>query len=285
MLKKISTQLHSPYGYIYKCVFMYNYIVINGTEKSINGTFYIGNPKTKPDEACITISVFYPSSDLFVSESIASFILIKYYETCSENQHLPSGNGTVDMVITAMSFVKQMCSFVKEFKLNDSSVKKCSNGKNITLPYFYITQKYMTWYEGKFGATLQEPVYSIYRDKVSQVMNTILPEFHIFEMNHIKNTNTPKSVIDALKTVYKPGNTLKDFFNVLYSTYDVSMGCILLQPWIDTLMNNTGLHSYITMHDWYISVSKIPTYKFIPKNSYKINTYNSRQKRNPWNNI
>ena len=103
MIKKITTILNSPLGFKYKCVFIYNYKNINGVDTPINGTFYIGNPKTKIDEACVTISVFYPNNDSLVDSSIASLILVKYYESCSENKSLPSGDGTIDMLNTSMS--------------------------------------------------------------------------------------------------------------------------------------------------------------------------------------
>jgi hypothetical protein len=155
MIKKITTILNSPLGYKYKCVFIYNYIDI--LDNKINGTFYIGKalPKARPqgnpnrkaiklDEAYVTISVFFPSDNSLIDTSIASLILVKYYETCSETTALQQGEGTIDMINVSMSFVKRICPFIKEFKLNDASTKRCDNGTVISLPYFYITQKGMT---------------------------------------------------------------------------------------------------------------------------------------------
>jgi hypothetical protein len=282
MIKKITTVLTSPLNYKYKCVFIYNYII--NTNNKINGTFYIGNPKTSVDEACITISVFYPSTDSLMNSSIASLILVKYYETCSENKKLSQGEGTVDMINTSMSFVKQICPFIKEFKLNDASTKKCDNGSVISLPYFYITQKHKTWYEGRFKAYLHEPIYTNYKNDISKIMNTMLPSFEIFKINHI--LNTPESIINELKTIYNEGDTVDIFFQKLYSKYDRSMGCIILQPWIDKFMSNVGLQKYITSQEWFISSDTIPIYsfKYNNKNIYKINNFNSTRKRHPWNN-
>jgi hypothetical protein len=206
MIRKITTILNSPLGYKYKSVFIYNYI--DTPDNIISGTFYIGDPKTKPEEACVTISVFYPSKDnKFIDSSVAFLILIKYYKSCAENKDLIQGEGTVDMINTSLSFVKRICSFVKEFKLNDASTKKCDNGSIISLPYFYITQKGMTWYEGRFKAYLKEPYYTSYKNDIMRIMNTPLPSFEVFSTLYIKNTNS--NIIKELKSVYNEGDIFK----------------------------------------------------------------------------
>ena len=264
MIKKIITILNSPLGYKYKCLFIYNYI--DSLDNKINGTFYIGKalPKASPqgnpiklDEACVIISVFFPSDNSLIDTSIASLILIKYYETCSEIIALKD---TVDIINVSMSFVKRICPFIKEFKLNDASTKRCDNsmplgkplGKVISLPYFYITQKGMTWYEWHFKAYLKEPYYNDYKNTLYRIMNTSLPTFTEFVMLYIQNT--PNKIINELKSVYNNGDTLKTFFNKLYNKYDKSMGCIILQPWIDNFMSIVGLQKYVAMSDWYINV-------------------------------
>jgi hypothetical protein len=77
------------------------------------------------------------------------------------------------------------------------------------------------------------------------------------------------------------------FLNKLYEKYTPTMGCIILQPWIDNFMSIVGLQKYVSMTDWYISSDTIPTYTFTKNNSniYKINNLNNTRKRKPWNNI
>jgi hypothetical protein len=277
MIKKFTIILNSPLGYKYKCVFIYNYI--DTVTNKINGTFYIGNPKTKPEDACITISVFFPSNNTLINSSIASLILVKYYESCSENKDLQQGEGTVDMINTSMSFVKNLCPFVKEFKLNDASTKRCENGSIISLPYFYITQKEITWYEGRFKAYLKEPEYSAYKTIVKKLMTSKLPQFEVFKALYIKDT--PDTIINELKSVYSEGDTFKIFFQKLYQKYDKAMGCIILQPWIDNLMSIIGLQKYVAMMNWYISVDTIPDYVFKKnnKNTYKVNNFNNNTRK------
>lgn len=284
MNRRITTYLNSPLGYKYKCVLIYNYVDIPNNK--LNGTFYIGNPKTKAEEACVTISVIFPGNiDVRLADpSIASLILVKYYETCSENKELPHGEGTVDMINTSMSFVKQICPFIKEFKLNDASTKKCDNGTIISLPLFYLTQYEMTWYERRFKAYLKEPNYTNYKNTVATSMSAILPSFDKFSRIFIKNT--PDVITNELKSVYTEGDIIKEFFRKLYDKYDKSMGCILLQPWIDNYMAEVGLQTYVSLNiGWYISVDTIPTYVFKKgnNNTYKINNINNTRKKRPWN--
>ena len=115
-------------------------------------------------------------------------------------------------------------------------------------------------------------------------MNTSLPIFTEFVMLYIKNI--PNEIINELKSVYNEGDTLSTFFNKLYNKYDKSMGCIILQPWIDNFMSIVGLQKYVAMSDWYIASSTIPDYTFLRNktNIYKINNFNNTRKRYPWTN-
>ena len=281
MHKKVTTILNSPLGYKYKCAIIYNFI----DDKPFTTSFYIGNPKTTPDEACITISVYYSHPEnRFANPSTASLILVKYYEACAENRGLKQGEGTIDMLNTSMSFVKRICPHIKEFKLNDASTKRCDNGSVISLPYFYITQKGQTWYEARFNAYLEEPWYTAYKDAINKIMESKLPSFDAFKVLYIKNA--ADVVINELKSIYNEGDKIKTFFNKLYEKYDKSMSCILLQPWIDNFMMIVGLQNYVAYSAWHISVDTVPIYKFTKNNGniYRINSYNNTRKRKPWNN-
>lgn len=281
MIKKITSILHSPLQYTYKCAFIYKYI--DNINNKTSGTFYIGNPKTKVDEACVTISVFFPNKDTLVDSSIASLILVKYYESCSERNPLQRGNGTIDMLHTAMSFVIQICPFIKDFKFNDASTTKCDNGSTITLPYYNITKRQMTWYEEKFNAYLKNPLGNEYKKDMTRTMTALLPSFSVFVQNHTNTTS--KVIINELHSVYIEGDTVQTFFNKIYDKYGKNMGCIMIQPWIDTFMKNVGLHKYISNADWYISASSIERYpfKYNQTNIYKVNNYNNTRKRYAWN--
>ena len=51
-------------------------------------------------------------------------------------------------------------------------------------------------------------------------MNSSLPSFEIFKINHISNTS--ESIINELKTIYEEGDKVEVFFKKLYNKYDKS---------------------------------------------------------------
>lgn len=264
--------LETPSGYIFKSV----YFIHSTMDKiPITGTLYIGNPKTgNLNEACVTISVSYPEClrafDLSdgspppIDISVASLILTKYYESYTEGSKFPKGQGTREMIVSALSLIKQLCSFVKEFDLNDASSKECDNGTPISLPYFYITQKWKTWYEGVFNAYLKPAsLYTKYHQALDVLKQTRLGDFHVFSANYLFG-QTPQ-VKEVIRTVYEDSHTVGEFFAELYSSQSVNMTCILIQPWIDKFMRDMRMDMYIVHQKWYIHVEEIPKYTFYNK--------------------
>lgn len=275
--QKVTAILNSPLGYKYKLACIYKYKEDNTNKKVESSTFYIGRTL---DEVCITIAVTHIKR-MFSDPTIASLILVKYYETCSENKGLKRGEGTVDMMNTAMSFVKQVCPFIRAFKLNDSSAKTCDNGATISLPTFYITQKGKTWYEEQFGAHLLEPLHTLYRTCIYEVMNMQIDSIDSFMEEYIYGSSTSNISLDMIRSLYKPNMTVGDFFKALYETHTKSVACELLQPWIDIFMEKMGLLHYIN-NRWYIPADRIAPYPF--PNTNKSLSIRRTRKRDPWNN-
>ena len=274
--QKVTAILNSPLGYKYKLACIYKYKEDNTNKKVESSTFYIGRTL---DEVCITIAVTHIKR-MFSDPTIASLILVKYYETCSENKGVKRGEGTVDMMNTAMSFVKHICPFIQSFELNDSSAKTYNNGASISLPTFYITQG-KTWYEEQFGAHLIEPFHTTYRTCIHEVMNKHIYDIEVFISEFMTNSDITIYKLDQLRSIYKPKITVGDFFKALYETHTKSVACELLQPWIDTFMEKMGLLHYIN-NRWYISADRIAPYPF--PNTNKSLSIRRTRKRDPWNN-
>lgn len=243
-----------------------------GTKRNIMGTLYVGNPKTGDlNEACATIRVNYPDSirefeekyqrKSLIDASVGSLILTKHYSKCAENRNLLKGEGTTEMILSAMSFIKQTCKFVKEFDLNDASSKECDNKSPITLPYFYITNKGKTWYESKFGAYLKpKSLMDAYDEAIKDMKSTPLEDYDIFEARYLSRTSN--EIKEAIKEAYEGGKTVGGFFRRLYEIQSVNTVCMLLQGWIDEYMNQMRIEPYVLRHKWYISAESIPIYKF-----------------------
>ena len=298
--------LTSPSGYIFHSRYVIKMVQsANGIMIPITGSLYVGKPKiNNMNEACTTITVNYPQSiNEFekkyerpspINPTVASLILTKHYSTCATKKHpdgssdsssLIRGEGTKEMILAALSLVKQLCPFIKEFDLTDASSKECVNKAPITLPYFYITNKWQTWYEASFKAYLK-PVSLMkeYRNRIEELQSYPLEHFSIFKARYLESTS--KDVSDTLQVSYEQSNTIITLFKKLYHSQSISMVCMLLQPWIDRFMRDMKFEPYITRHKWYISVDNIPNYKYRNVNSimkvYRVKNNMTKKRRNVW---
>lgn len=280
--------LESPSGYQFASLYHIRSVhdPVTGKRRDITGTVYVGNPKTKnAQEACVTVTIQYPDSirefeekyerKSLIDPTVASLILTKHYTTCAENQKLPSGEGTTEMIFSTLSLVKQLCSFIQRVDLNDASTRTCDNGTVITLPYFYLTNHHKTWYESKFNAGLKTPaLQQEYETRKTEWLTAGLEPFEAFQVRYL--SKTPRVIQTALAESYRESVTTDEFFKRLYDKHRVSMTCILLHDWIDEYMRVMGLEPFVKYHKWYICVENIPTYPF----RNKANTLRVTRKKN-----
>jgi len=301
--------LTSPSGYTFHSRFVTKWVKSDkGIMIPITGALYVGKPKVDDmNEACTTITVNYPHSiEEFekkygrpspIDPTVASLILTKHYTTCAtkkrpngslDSSSLIKGEGTKEMIVAALSLVKQLCPFIKEFDLNDASSKECDNKAPITLPYFYITNKWQTWYEASFKAYLKPAsLMQEYRNKITELQSYPLEQFAIFKARYLGSIS--KEVQHALQVSYERSDTILAFFKDLYRSQSISMVCMLLQPWIDGFMREMKFEPYITRHKWHISVDKIPNYKYRNVNNtakvYRIKNNGTKKRRNVWGSL
>lgn len=280
-------EVQSPSGYIFQSLYSVKYVnQPDNTRRNITGTLYVGNPKTSnPLEACTTITVQYPESiqdfeekyqrPSIIDPTVASLILTKYYPTCTENKPLQGGEGTIEMILTAMSLIKQLCPFVKEFALNDASSKQCDNQSMISLPYFYLTQHHKTWYEAKFQARLKpDSEMVMYQKTLKYFLESPLEPFNIFSSRYLSHVNPV--IQEAIRQAYEQAETVDVFFKRLYVVHGTKMVCMLLQGWIDDYMRQMKIEDYVKNHKWFIPSEAIPNYKFRNER----HTHRKTQKRN-----
>lgn len=298
--------LTSPSGYTFHSRYVIKMVKSAiDTMIPITASLYVGKPKVNNmNEACTTITVNYPQSiEEFekkygrpspIDPTIASLILTKHYTTCATKKYpdgsldsssLIKGEGTKEMILAALSLVKQLCPFIKEFDLNDASSKECINKAPITLPYFYITNKWQTWYEASFKAYLKPAsLMQEYRDSITELQSYPLEQFAIFKARYLGSIS--KEIQDTLQASYERSNTILAFFKDLYRSQSISMVCMLLQPWINGFMREMKFEPYITRHKWYISVNNIPNYKYRNVNNtvkvYRLKNNMTKRRRNVW---
>lgn len=267
-----SFELSTPSGYVFRSLYIVKYIERqNGSRRNITGALYVGHPKTRdPMEACVTINVQYPESvqefeekyqrPSLIDPTIAFLVLTKYSPSCSENKPLLGGEGTIEMITSAMSLVKQLCPFVKEIALNDASSKTCDNGSPVSLPYFYLTHHHKTWYEAKFQARLKPELMEAYQARFHDLLESPLEPYDVFHARFL--SRIPPALQDAIRQSYERAETVDGFFKNLYTQHGTKMVCMLLQGWIDGYMQLMKMEEYVKHHKWYISVESIPVYRF-----------------------
>jgi hypothetical protein len=280
-------ELTSPSGYNFRSLYIVKYIERqDGSRRNISGSLYVGHPKTRnPMEACTTITVQYPESVLdfeekyqrpsLIDPTIASLVLTKYSPACAENRQLQGGEGTIEMILMSMSLVKQLCTFIKEFDLNDASSKQCDNGAFISLPYFYVTNHHKTWYEAKFNARLKpEHLMESYHQTLQSLLASPLEPFNVFQTRFLSRVNPV--IKDAIRQSYERADTVDSFFKQLYKQHGTKMVCMLLEGWIDEYMRLMRMEPFVKHHKWYISADSVPVQRF--RNEKRI--HRSTRKRN-----
>lgn len=289
--------IESPSGYTFRSLFIVKYIERDdGARRNITASLYVGNPKMgNPMEACTTLTVQYPDSVKEFEEkyqrpsnidpTIASLVLTKYAPGCSENRALMGGEGTIEMILSAMSLLKQLCPFIKDFDLNDASSKECEKGVTISLPYFYLTNHHQTWYEAKFQARLKpEGLMETYRKTFQDLLQSPLESFDVFQARFLSRV-IPR-VQDAIRASYEGSDTVDTFFKRLYEQNGTKMACLLLHGWIEEYMRLMKIEPFVKHHKWFISSDVIPDYRFRnEKKSHRVTRKkdNGVRRRTLWN--
>jgi hypothetical protein len=289
--------LPSPSGWVFSSSYVVKYIILSdGSRRNITAALYVGDPKSgNPLDACTTITIQYPDSvkefeekygrPSIIDPSIASLVLTKYSPACAINRPLRGGEGTIEMILSAMSLVKQICPFVKAFDLNDASSKQCDNKSSISLPYFYLTNHRKTWYEAKFGARLPPDTMETYRKTVEDVWSSPLESFEVFRTRFLSRVASPLQ--EAIRQAYEGSEDTQTFFKRLYDLHGTNMVCMLLQGWIDDYMRLVKIEPFVKHHKWYISVDRVPTIPFkVSKNVHRVTRKknNGARRKSLWNN-
>jgi hypothetical protein len=272
----------SPSGYHFKVRFtIYS---TSKDNKKIDGVFYLGNPKTKKEDACVTITIHFPESVIafrqkhnrepIFDSSIATLVLTKYNQLCSENKTLPQKEGTIEMINGGLTLVKRICPFVKSVNLKDMSSRACDDGSSISLPLFYITIHRQTWYEKQFHARLRPTaMYDAYKTAIQNFFSTPLEPFNIFMIHFLRECND--SILSNIQTAYNTSKTMDEFFKTLYKNNGIPMGCILLNKWIAHLMSVAKISPYMD-HEWFIDIEDVPLWKL--NNTAKLMTISKKER-------
>ncbi len=124
------------------------------------------------DDACVVIVLAAPNHPderwrAYIAPKlhVATLERVQFDETCSLNQAMQRGRGTVHMVLAAVRFVVQAFPWITHFQLTDNSTVECIGGDEdaadhagppyvVSLTALSLCTTGMTWYERAFRAKL-----------------------------------------------------------------------------------------------------------------------------------
>ena len=137
-------------------------------------------------KGCVNITVEVPreiNDERFKfledSKYIAFISEIGYNRKCNIHNNLPKGQGTNDMVNTAMTFICERYPWIKSFTLNDNSYFYCKeNKKVIDLTHISILTNGKTYYEKYYNA---------------RIFTEITNKFYLEKINELKDINKKMS--------------------------------------------------------------------------------------------
>ena len=169
---------------------------------------------------CVVISVYFdgthPNIDTFA-----------YDPKCDVHATLQRGKGSVDLLQSAMLFVKRLYKH-STFELIDQSHVTCAKGYQIPLVHLHIVKYFKTWYEDKLGAIpVQLPTYQTDMRNLRSYMKTY-PSFDDFA-NKCGMSPVQKS---GLAELYNQCKTVQEFIKKITSEYD----CYLCKGWVSKLV-------------------------------------------------
>lgn len=222
------------------------------------------------ERQCINISVY-------LDDNVPNINGISYDSGCSIGNDLHPGVGTVEMVKSALLFVKELYPEKKAFMFKDHSKIKCKNRVEVPLYFFYIAKHGKTWYEDKFGA---RPYTKEERGAIKELVD-FLKESPMISIEEFDNTYVKKSgcqlrnFSDHFREVYDTSSSYIEFLKHVIETND----CGVLMNWFQYFMYkhcafNFGEAFWIvkTKSSWgpitYEAIDKKPRFKTIHEGGF-----------------
>jgi hypothetical protein len=239
---------------------LYNrFYVIDTTKSGTTRNIYVGGKNIQ----CVYIYVTSATDallDTVAHDNMCQDVNMTLPE--DKRNYLPRGElGTVTMVLLAMNYVLKHYKHVTRFVLDDKSKRLCddSGSKIHNMLFHYCVAFYgMTWYENKFGATLEGTAKESY-DTYIKRLNSV----------EIKSSITnPFTDNRLLFSLFESSTKLNEFFKKLRDQYTdkndekhheelQSELCILCSTWLEQFVDYHIFEgrSREFLNRWYITLS------------------------------
>lgn len=225
--------------------------------------------KTKTDSGvfhCIDIS-------LTNGLDFAVLNKLEYNKTCNISETLNPGDGTRNMLYTALNVVAYFCPWVKYFEFNDASEKTCiENDKStgVSLLQYYIALYGKTWYQHVLNARFEDDIkHSKYIEALKKLDNKEFKmswnEFVKYSGIHTGNNgiHTINKNYGLLERYYSITETYKEYFKLLRCMLEKEELCMTLRPWISTFINKFIFNGHYDIFDkWIFYITDVPKVAF-----------------------
>jgi hypothetical protein len=198
------------------------------------------------DKSCITFSATCRKGD---NVEYTYLDRVEFNSSCSNDKILIKGEGTKDMLKTALWFVKTKFPQLKAITLMDDSHIECIMGKRqykLPLAHDYILKKNKTWYEHFFKAELPPSIMKTFTVSLQILDN---PCNSLFLMKEKGAT-----FLEEFKDIYEIAASPRDFMKRL-RTHLGDDYCIKVSPWLSRYFMILHIEMYKT--SWYISYDNI----------------------------
>lgn len=164
----------------------------------------------------------------------------RHNKLCAVNKDLANGSGTITMLKSAITFVKQQFPNIKHIQFRDLSTINCDHNVTLELYYYYLAKYGKTWYQKHFDAQLENREM---RKKLCNGINTLktplTEDYDTFYKTHIgpfiSNMKHFKKdfylFYEGFEKYYN--KNMRTFFKNLLSDID----CLILQYWFSTYLH------------------------------------------------
>jgi hypothetical protein len=208
--------------------------------KSKNNTFYAIVKDTTHEyrikfggsRDCVNISVYK-------DDTIPNINGISYDKRCNKDETLIPGEGTIDMVKTAVTFARTLFpENSKDFMFKDTSAITCNKKIKIPLHYYYLTKHGKTWYQTKFHAVPE--FISHLKDLENALIILNDPEvkaktdFKAFYKMYFRECKI-RDLEKEFTELYNNAKTYREFLMSIIENYD----CGILNIWFKKFWVNT----------------------------------------------
>jgi hypothetical protein len=180
---------------------------------------------------CINISVYKDDDKPNING-------LSFNSRCSNDENLIPGNGTIEMVKSALKFTKhKFPNLTRKFLFKDYSTIDCLKKIQVRLYYYYLTKYGKTWYQKYFNA---KPIKGEFISKINDALNILNDpnkkiEYKDFCKRYLLINNRIRNLDEALKDLYKDSLNYKEFLMNVIKKYP---DCGILDSWFGSFWSD-----------------------------------------------